>query len=113
MTACFYRCFLVALILFTVTSLAEARGVRFWTYQELLDKADFVVIAVPTATGDSQEQLQNLSGMAQPVVGVETKFQVSAVLKGEKSKNVGAFPRPLPRCLIRDPTEKPVRRHCR
>ena len=85
MTGCFYRCFLVALILFTTTTLAEARGVRLWTYQELLDKANFVVIARPTATGDSQERLQSLSGMAQPVVGVETKFQVSAVLKGEKS----------------------------
>jgi len=85
MTACFYRCFLVALILFTATTSAQARRVRLWTYQELLDKADFVVIARPTATGDSQERLQSLSGMAQPVVGVETKFQVSAVLKGEKS----------------------------
>ena len=85
MTTCFCRCFLVALILFTATSLAEARMVRLWTYRELLDKADFVVIAMPTATGDSQERLQSLPGMAQPVVGVETKFQVSAVLKGEKS----------------------------
>ncbi len=85
MTACFYRCFLVALILFTATTLAEARAVRLWTYQELLDKADFVVIAVPTAMGDCQERLQSLPGTRQPVVGVETKFQVSAVLKGEKS----------------------------
>ena len=85
MTACFYRCFLVALILFTATTSAQARAVRAWTYQELLDKADFVVIARPTATGDSQERLQSFSGRPQPVVGVETKFQVSAVLKGEKS----------------------------
>ena len=44
-----------------------------------------MVIATPTATNDTKEHI-NLPGfVGQPVVGVETKFGVSAVLKGDKA----------------------------
>lgn len=63
-----------------------ARAVRAWSYQELLDKSDEVFIATPTATNDSPEHidLPGLSG--QKVIGVETRFAVSAVLKGNKAQ---------------------------
>ena len=73
---------------------AYARIVQDWSHQELLEKSDLVVIATPTATRDSNEQIDfpgfhestsenRTTGLA--VVGVETTFRVSAVLKGDKS----------------------------
>lgn len=74
----------IAFILFC-THLASARHVRGWTYQELFDKSDLVVIATATDTKDTKEQLTNFQGfVGQPVIGVETKFEVDAVLKGNK-----------------------------
>ena len=74
--------------------LVSARPVRFVSYQELFDKSDLVVIATPTLTTDTKEKT-NLPGVSvtnadnKPsgleVVGVETKFRVSVVLKGDKT----------------------------
>jgi hypothetical protein len=70
---------------------ADARLIAAPSYQELLDKSDLVVIAAPTASRDTQERTdlpgittvtaQNKS-VGFPVVGVETRFRVAAVLKG-------------------------------
>ena len=78
------------LLVFTISllivsaSIAAARAVRSWSYQELLDKSDLVVIATPTASNDTQER--NLPGFdGQPAIGVETRFTVSAVIKGDEA----------------------------
>lgn len=84
MTHCSYRAVLAILVILASAGIVDARGIATWSYQKLLDKSDVVVIATPTATSDSTEKLQNLEGSGQPVIGVETKFTVSAVLKGDK-----------------------------
>ena len=76
---------LTAAFLLVSTGIASARLVRTWPYQELLDKSDLVVIATPTASGDTKEHVPLPGYTIQPVIGVETKFEVSAVLKGEKA----------------------------
>lgn len=62
-----------------------ARGVRIWSYQEMLDKSDLVVIATPTATIDTKELIELPGFVGQRVVGVESRLSVSAVLKGDKT----------------------------
>lgn len=72
----------------------EARVILAWSIQELLDKSDLVVIATPAATVDTNEQI-DLPGIKQvtpdnktigiPAIGVETKFGIVGVLKGDKS----------------------------
>jgi hypothetical protein len=72
-------------LLLGLTGIVAARVVRIWPYQELLEKSDLVVIATATATNDTKEHI-DLPGFAgQPVVAVETRFAVSAVLKGDKA----------------------------
>lgn len=68
-----------------------ARAVRIWPYQELLEKSDLVVLATPTATNDTTEHI-DLPGFAgEHVIGFETRFTVSAVLKGDKSRKDFVF----------------------
>jgi hypothetical protein len=71
-------------LLLISTGAVEARRIVPWSYQELLDKSDVVVIATATATNDTREHIQLPGFVGQPVIGVETKFAVSAVLKGNK-----------------------------
>lgn len=84
-------------LFFAVLLLSTAAGARLIqapSYQELLDKSELVVIATPTATHDTKERI-DLPGittvtaenkaMGFPVVGVETRFLVSAVFKGSKT----------------------------
>ena len=57
----------------------------FGRIEKLLDKSDVVVLATAATTNDTKEHL-DLPGFAgQAVIGVETKFTVSAVLKGNKA----------------------------
>jgi hypothetical protein len=81
------RFFVLALAVILIsTGIVGARMVRMWSYQELLDKSDLVVIATATGTNDTNEHLNNFQGfVGQPAIGVETKFEVSAVLKGDKT----------------------------
>jgi hypothetical protein len=72
-------CFLATIVT------ADARVIQPWSYQQLLDKSDLVVIATPTATGDTKEHIALPGFEAQRVIGVETRFAVSAVLKGDKA----------------------------
>ena len=77
---------LIIVLLIISTGIVAARAVRVWPYQELLEKSDLVVIATPTAvTNDpgGQIDLPGFSGLH--VIGVETTFSVSAVLKGQKT----------------------------
>lgn len=75
--------------IFASFSVTDARTVRSWTDQELLDKSDLVVIAVPTATHDTKERGRLPGDNRQPVIGVQTEFSVTAVLKGpQKTRTV-------------------------
>ena len=64
------------------------RLLQAWSYQELFDKSDVVVIAkVSDATRDTAER-SNLPDVqppdSLPVIGVVTEFQTRLVLKGAK-----------------------------
>lgn len=83
MIPCSYRAVLAILVLLASAGIVDARAIATWSYQKLLEKSDVVVIATPTATSNSTERLKNLEGFGQSVIGVETKFTVSAVLKGD------------------------------
>lgn len=76
---------LTSAFLLGVTGIVAARAVRFWSYQELIEKSDLVVLATPAATNDTSEQIDLPGFVGEHVIGVETKFTVSAVLKGDKA----------------------------
>ena len=74
------------LVILTVALITHARLVQSWTYQELYDQSDLVVIARPTSTQDTPEKamLPNISPDIH-VVGIATEFEVSLIMKGDKS----------------------------
>ena len=74
-----------ALLLVALSWPASARIMRGWTYQEMLDQSDLVAIARPVASKNTPERTV-LPDIAPDVhvLGVETDFEVSAVLKGSK-----------------------------
>lgn len=78
------RTILVTAVLFASAGTVDARRIEIWSYQKLHDKSDLVAIATPAATSDTTERRKDISGLAQSAVGVETRFTVSAVLKGDK-----------------------------
>ena len=60
---------------------ASARPVKLWSFQELTEQAELVIIARPSAVRDTG---QKTTLAAYPVISVETTFEVLAVLKGKK-----------------------------
>ncbi len=74
----------VSLVLCT-TPVLTARLTRPWTYQEIFEQADLVVIATFVSTKDTDERtaLQDLSHPVK-VIGVTTEFKTELVLKGPK-----------------------------
>ena len=76
---------LATAFLLGLTGIVAARVVRIWPYHELLAKSDLVVLATPTATNDTKEHIDLPGFVGEHVIGVETKFAVSAVLKGDKT----------------------------
>ena len=88
----FLSCVVMTLVLLaTSTSTAHARLTRAWTYQELYDAADLVVIVTSGKTRTLKEQAAlpdiqqgKADGTTGPVMGqrVETELQVVTVLKG-------------------------------
>ena len=91
----FRICLTVAALSLCIESAAHARLANLVSYQELFDKSDLVVIAVPvTKTADTGERtsFQNMSQLDQDgkqtvvaAVGVETAFRVSVVMKGDRA----------------------------
>src|SRR5260370_24766678 len=73
------------------TGIVAARAVRIWPYQELLEKSDLVVLATPTATNDTKEQIDLPGFVGEHVIGVETKFTVSAFLNSDKACSYFVF----------------------
>jgi hypothetical protein len=82
--------FVAAWLLVSIDNVS-ARAVRIWPYQELLDKSDLVVIATPTATNDTEEHIDLPGFNGEHVVGVETRFSISAVLKADKASSAFVF----------------------
>jgi hypothetical protein len=77
---------IIAALMLATGFFAQARLMRSWTYQEMFDQADLVVIAKPAGTHDTSEQavLPNIAPDAH-VIGLSTDFDVSVVMKGDKS----------------------------
>jgi hypothetical protein len=75
---------------------ALARPVAFRNYDQLTAEAELVVIATPTAVRETPERT-NLPFLAPPLkaIGVETTFEVSALLKGELPDVPAGKPRRL------------------
>ena len=76
---------ITGLLILTAALSAQAREMRSWSYQELYDQADLVVIAKPISTQDASEKavLPNISPDVH-VVGLSTEFAISVVMKGDK-----------------------------
>jgi len=74
------------LLTVAVALLAHGRPSRAWSFQELTDQADLVVIAKPISTTNTTEHwvLPNTSPGVR-VIGVNTEFEVLVALKGDKS----------------------------
>lgn len=84
-------CLVVFALLVGLTGPAQSRLFRTWTYQELKDGSDLVVIAQPLASRRLEERnvLPDISRMPSRgddsryfARGVETKFKVLTTLKG-------------------------------
>src|SRR6266850_4733784 len=77
---------ITGLLILTAALLAQARVMRSWSYQELYDQADLLVIAKPISTQDTAEKavLSNISPDLH-VVGLSTEFDISVVMKGDKN----------------------------
>ena len=77
---------LAIIIVIATAYTVNARGLKNWTYQELLEKSDLVAIATPISTKDTEEiWVAEASPIGCTAIGVETQFNVSAILKGDKS----------------------------
>src|SRR5438128_1308699 len=70
------------LVLGSVAGLGAARPVGNWPYEQLMEEADLVVIAVATATADSGEVTHENLFKAK-YIGVNTTFAVRGILKGK------------------------------
>ena len=68
-------------------SQSQARLMKVPRYQELLDKSDLVVIAVPKTKTTDTEERAFLPGIfpKDKYIGTETIFSVAAVLKGDRT----------------------------
>jgi hypothetical protein len=70
------------LVLLGMSSVLTARLIQPWTYQEMFDKADLVVIGRFSKTADTDERTVLLDHIN--VVGVLTEFETKLILKGDK-----------------------------
>ncbi len=76
---------LACAIILAIPLAAFGRLMKNWSYQEMFDQADLVVVAKPVSTADTAERaiLPNITPDVH-VVGVETKFEIRLVMKGGK-----------------------------
>jgi len=74
---------LLFLLTFNLAQLAGARIVKTWSYQDMFDKADLVVIARFISTKDTDERT-SLRDLEPPsnVVGVVSEFETLLTMKG-------------------------------
>lgn len=92
-----HRALSALVLLLAGTVPAFARPVAFRNYDQLTAEAELVVIAAPTAIRETPER-RDLPGIAPAMkgIGIETTFEVSAVLKGE----LPAAPASKPKSLV-------------
>lgn len=74
------RVFVLLVIGLCVPGVLVGRIVESWTYAEMFDKADLVVIAQVVSTRDTEERTTLLHDVS--VIGVTTEFKSSLILKG-------------------------------
>jgi len=79
--------FLLCVCILTASNLGHARLIASLSYEDVLEKADAIVIAKPIATTGTSEKmiLPNISPSIS-VVGVTTEVKVLSTLKGAKLK---------------------------
>jgi len=78
--------FAITLLALTFLILGSGRFIKNWTYQELFDHADLVVVGMPISTQDTNEPGGPPEWPdVQWVMEVNTEFQVSVVMKGDKA----------------------------
>jgi hypothetical protein len=77
-------------VLLGLASVGHARPVAVWTYKELTAQAELIVIATPVNSEDTKEKTL-IPVMKIPAIGVETKFEVDAVLKGKQDLKTFVF----------------------
>jgi hypothetical protein len=78
---------IIAVFLILATALvAQARLIKGWSYQQLYDQSDLVVIAKPISTQTTTETatLPDIRPDIH-VIGLSTEFNISVVVKGDKS----------------------------
>jgi hypothetical protein len=80
------KSFLLALLIASIPQILNGRYVQPWSYEEMLEKADVVVVAEWVSTKDTEERaiLPNIEPAIQ-VIGVDTEFEVTLVLKGARA----------------------------
>jgi hypothetical protein len=81
-----FRPFINAAVLLLVSAgIISARPVNYLSFQERLDKSDLIVVAKPISTQEKAEQAVSPDFAPGTVVGLSTEFEVSLVVKGDKS----------------------------
>jgi hypothetical protein len=75
----------VTLLILATICVAHARPFTLWSYQELYDKADLVIIAKPISIQDTVEKTTLSDIPDVHVVGLSTEFKIRVVMKGDKS----------------------------
>ncbi len=80
------RKLLLGFIILGTSLLGQARLMQSWSYQELYDQADLVVVAKPESTQPTDEHfiLPNIAPDVH-VVGLSTHFYIKLVMKGDKT----------------------------
>src|SRR5437588_754417 len=84
------KTFFILISMLSALSGLNARITQTWSYQEMFDKADLIVIAEVVSTKDTQERiaLQDVRPPV-PVIGVVTDFRTRLIFKG--SHNLATF----------------------
>lgn len=59
-----------------------SRDVIGWSYQKLFERSDIIVIGTPAEETKTTSERSELPDVGLPVIGVETRFVVFALLKG-------------------------------
>jgi len=73
----------IATVIVLTTSIATARLVRDWSYEEMIAASDLVVIADPQSTTPTSDMLETEGRSSKNYQGLDTRFRIAATFKGE------------------------------
>ena len=78
------KAIIATLALLSTTFVADARAIQVLSYRQLLQMADFIVVAHPISTKDTAE-LTDLPHIDPPIaaIGLSSEFEVGIVLNGD------------------------------